>query len=492
MKMHLLLKFFLLDLILLSQIRGQKACLEEERLGLLDLKSFANKFHSDHSDLIFPSWVDDPESDCCVWQRGTCNSTTGRVIQLSLYNETRYAMNYCPRPSFWNHDKSEPLLWNISLFQRFKELRTLDLSYNEIDGWMQNQGSEGFLRLELLETLDLTCNNLGNNTLQSLRKLTSLKNLILRSNLLEGSFPVEELSVLESLETLDLSQNFVNGFPRMLVMVRLYLRRDAERRKRLLAMFKFYMEICRAVSSFLTLLSAASTLCTYRPRVRSYALDFATNREYVRRLVYDNDISCISQIRMNRVTFLKLCEMLESIGGLKSTKNMLVDEQVAIFLHIIAHHVKNRVISLNFRRSGESISRHFHNVLAAVLKLQEHLFRKPEPIPTNSTDNRWKWFKNCLGALDGTYIRVKVPSADKPRYRTRKGNIATNMLGVCTPDMQFVFVLPGWEGSVADGRVLRDALRRRNGLKVPNENNVHIFSTSFSKFKGNQKKMESS
>ncbi|WRX26273.1 Harbinger transposase-derived nuclease domain - like 7 [Theobroma cacao] len=136
--------------------------------------------------------------------------------------------------------------------------------------------------------------------------------------------------------------------------------------------------------------------CLLRPRggchgpdgefrvVTSYALDFASNREYV------------------------------SIGGLKSTKNMLVDEQVAIFLHIIAHHV---------------------------LKLQEHLFRKPEPIPTNSTDNRWKWFKNYLGALDGTYIRVKVPSADKPRYRTR---------------------------SVVDGRVLRDALRRRNGLKVPN------------------------
>ncbi|MFQ6634681.1 hypothetical protein Gotur_010512 [Gossypium turneri] len=32
------------------------------------------------------------------------------------------------------------------------------------------------------------------------------------------------------------------------------------------------------------------------------------------------------------------------------------------------------------------------------------------------------------------------------------------MLGVCTPDMQFVYVLPGWEGSVADGRVLQDAI----------------------------------
>ena len=49
----------------------------------------------------------------------------------------------------------------------------------------------------------------------------------------------------------------------------------------------------------------------------------------------------------------------------------------------------------------------------------------------------------------------------------RKGDIATNMLGVCTPEMQFVYVIPGWEGSVADGRVLRDAISRRHGLKVP-------------------------
>ncbi|XP_062079947.1 protein ALP1-like [Humulus lupulus] len=58
--------------------------------------------------------------------------------------------------------------------------------------------------------------------------------------------------------------------------------------------------------------------------------------------------------------------------------------------------------------------------------------------------------------------------ADKPKYRTRKGEIATNVLGVCSQDMQFIYVLPGWEGSAADGRVLRDAIRRTNGLCVPN------------------------
>ncbi|MBA0607541.1 hypothetical protein Godav_019821, partial [Gossypium davidsonii] len=49
----------------------------------------------------------------------------------------------------------------------------------------------------------------------------------------------------------------------------------------------------------------------------------------------------------------------------------------------------------------------------------------------------------------------------------RKGDIATNLLGVCTPDMHFVYVLPGWQGFIADGRVLRDVINRIHGLKVP-------------------------
>ena len=64
-----------------------------------------------------------------------------------------------------------------------------------------------------------------------------------------------------------------------------------------------------------------------------------------------------------------------------------------MFLHIISHHLKNQVIRQNCQRSGETISRHFHKVLNAVIHLQDQLFRKVEPIPSNSTDNWWKWFK---------------------------------------------------------------------------------------------------
>ena len=75
-----------------------------------------------------------------------------------------------------------------------------------------------------------------------------------------------------------------------------------------------------------------------------------------------------------------------------------------------------------------------------------------------------------FGALDGTYIKVNVESTDRPKYKSRKNEIATNVLGVCTPEMQFVYVLPGWEGSAADDRVLRDAISRRNDLKIPQRN----------------------
>ncbi|XP_048491189.1 uncharacterized protein LOC109133657 [Beta vulgaris subsp. vulgaris] len=170
---------------------------------------------------------------------------------------------------------------------------------------------------------------------------------------------------------------------------------------------------------------------------------------------------------MNSRTFSVLCEMVRDIGGLRATRNMSLEEIVAMFLYTLAHHKKNRSLARYFLRSGESVSRQFNLCLLAVLKLHHQLYKKPTPMPEDCENNRWKDFKNCLGALDGTFVRVHVANEERGRYRTRKGNLAMNVLGVCTPNMEFVFVLPGWEGSAHDGRVLRDAILRPNGLKVP-------------------------
>ncbi|KAA0036620.1 putative nuclease HARBI1 [Cucumis melo var. makuwa] len=65
-----------------------------------------------------------------------------------------------------------------------------------------------------------------------------------------------------------------------------------------------------------------------------------------------------------------------------------------------------------------------------------------------------------------TYIKVNVPTSDRARYRKRKGEVATNVLGVCDTKRDFIYVLAGWKGPATDSRILRDAISRPNGLKV--------------------------
>ncbi|KAL0413049.1 UNVERIFIED_CONTAM: hypothetical protein Sradi_1506600 [Sesamum radiatum] len=98
------------------------------------------------------------------------------------------------------------------------------------------------------------------------------------------------------------------------------------------------------------------------------------------------------------------------------------------------------------------------------------LLAKPVPVSADSSCARWKWFEGCLGALDGMYIDVRVPAEDRARYRTRKGSVSVNVLGVCVREMCLIYVLAGWEGSAMDARVLRDAISKPNGLKIPRGN----------------------
>ncbi|CAN1153759.1 hypothetical protein LINPERPRIM_LOCUS14915 [Linum perenne] len=179
-----------------------------------------------------------------------------------------------------------------------------------------------------------------------------------------------------------------------------------------------------------------------------------------------SDASSLRLIRMNRLTFSKFCELLVAKGGLVRSNTVDINEMVIMFLYTIVHNEKNRQLSKYLCRSGETISRNIHKVLRAMLKLNHILLKKPGPIPANSNDE-WRHFKNCLGGLDGSHINVRVPLDMKRSYRDRKGNTSINILGVCTPKLEFVYCLSGWEGSAHDGRVLRDALPRPNGLKVP-------------------------
>uniref|UniRef100_A0A803MYQ5 DDE Tnp4 domain-containing protein n=1 Tax=Chenopodium quinoa TaxID=63459 RepID=A0A803MYQ5_CHEQI len=179
-----------------------------------------------------------------------------------------------------------------------------------------------------------------------------------------------------------------------------------------------------------------------------------------------NDRICREQLRLDIRRFEKLCHMLQTKGGLKTTRNVTIKEIVALFLHTLAHDLKNRTMQALFARSGETISRQFHVVLAFMLKLGKYYIKQAGHTTSYVDDNKWR-FEGVIGALNGTHIDMTVPIEDRPRYRDRKGNLSTNVIATCDPNLRFTSVVPGWEGSTSDPRVLRDALRRPNGLKVP-------------------------
>ncbi|XP_012855475.1 PREDICTED: uncharacterized protein LOC105974862 [Erythranthe guttata] len=184
--------------------------------------------------------------------------------------------------------------------------------------------------------------------------------------------------------------------------------------------------------------------------LRSRIPNQVKNLTYV---VGTNDTLCRKNLRMNMNTFGRLCYLLQNLGGLEATRNVSVTEQVALFLHVLSHHEKNVIIQTNYQGSGFTVSKYFSRVLKAVLKLHNVMLVQPVPMDGNCEDVRWNYFEGCLGALDGTYIQVRVPLTDKPRYRNRKGDVSVNVLAVSNVNLNFVYLLTGWEGSAADSRI---------------------------------------
>ena len=68
-----------------------------------------------------------------------------------------------------------------------------------------------------------------------------------------------------------------------------------------------------------------------------------------------------------------------------------------------------------------------------------------------------RFFIDCVGALDGTHLPAHVSPDQHLRYRNRKGQISQNVLATCDLEMNFLYVLAGWEGSACDGQVFQSA-----------------------------------
>ncbi|KAK3198504.1 hypothetical protein Dsin_021919 [Dipteronia sinensis] len=119
---------------------------------------------------------------------------------------------------------------------------------------------------------------------------------------------------------------------------------------------------------------------------------------------------------MEKHVFIKLCNRLRSYG-LTSTKGVRLEEAVGMFLMTLGHGVGNRIIQEQFQHSGETVSRQFGIVLKKMILLAFDEIRPPEeynevPHYIRSNDKYWPYFKDCIGAIDGTHVRWEGTAHD--------------------------------------------------------------------------------
>ena len=113
---------------------------------------------------------------------------------------------------------------------------------------------------------------------------------------------------------------------------------------------------------------------TQLPRA-PYVNHAAEREEYINSVLHGTEINCVNQLRMKPIAFHRLCDILTEGEHVRPTIHMSITEQVFIFLHIIGHNVRFRVMGSRIYRSTKTVYRYFKVVLRGVLKLYRALIR---------------------------------------------------------------------------------------------------------------------
>ncbi|WVZ77678.1 hypothetical protein U9M48_025518 [Paspalum notatum var. saurae] len=169
--------------------------------------------------------------------------------------------------------------------------------------------------------------------------------------------------------------------------------------------------------------------------------------------------------RMDASLFYSLHDLPVSTYGLQSSIHMNSMESLAIFLVICGHGWSNSATQNIFKHSGETISRKFEEVLNCVVGMCEDYISPIDPNfstihPRITGDRRMMpFFKDCIGAIDGTHIAAVPPSHDLIRYIGRSGKATQNVLAVVDFDLRFTYASIGQPGSMHDTSVLFHALK---------------------------------
>lgn len=132
-------------------------------------------------------------------------------------------------------------------------------------------------------------------------------------------------------------------------------------------------------------------------------------------------------MRIDRRIFEALLSRLIAGYRLESERVLTTIERLIHFLYIVRQGSSFRIVKSQFRRPLSTISDSFHYIIAALLLLYKEVVREPDykAIPNRIASNNkfFLYFKDCVRALDSSYIKAYIIEESKP-FRNRKGNLS--------------------------------------------------------------------
>jgi hypothetical protein len=92
--------------------------------------------------------------------------------------------------------------------------------------------------------------------------------------------------------------------------------------------------------------------------------------------------------------FFQLCNLFQDKGLLRDGVNSTIEEQVAMFLHVVGHNQRFWVIEMTFSHSVETIGRYFQEVLYAVGEQHNEMIVPPSISVHPKILNSRRWYPN--------------------------------------------------------------------------------------------------
>lgn len=206
-------------------------------------------------------------------------------------------------------------------------------------------------------------------------------------------------------------------------------------------------------------------------------------------LMYESDTQCLHVLRMKQRVFLKLLNTLKSYG-LKDSHWVKAEVALGMSLKILGHNPSQRSIAAEFQVAQWTVTTKFSDVINALCCLHSDIVSwKREELnetpPRIIHDKRYfPYFEDCIGAIDGTHVCVRVGGNKKITYWNHHNYTSMNILAVCDFNMKFIYTRIGVPGRAHDSKILTYCARHDNFFPFPKSGKYFLVDSGYPNRRG--------